>query len=71
MKQLHLSENFDDYILEAFFINESNNLKLRIKHSSGGKHFADHTQVQVLDSNLNMVGSENINTNNIINDTSF
>lgn len=65
MKQLHLSENFDDYILEAFFINESNNLKLRIKHSSGGKHFADHTQVQVLDSNLNMVGSENINTNNI------
>jgi len=56
MKQLHLSENFDDYILEAFFINESNNLKLRIKHSSGGKHFADHTQVQVLDSNLNMLG---------------
>ena len=55
----------DDYFIIENEIPNSGNIKLRIIHKTGGKHFAEHSKVQVLNSNLESIGTESINKNNI------
>ena len=55
----------DDYLLIPSDIQNSQNIKLRIVHKSAGKHFAEHTRVQVLNLNFESIGSEEISKANI------
>jgi hypothetical protein len=65
MNELFLSENFEDYKLDAKLIDNDGNLNLRITHRFGGKHFAEHFKIQVFNNRYEIVGSENINKKNI------
>ena len=64
MKNLFLSEKAGDFNLLAYIENEEN-IRLRISHISAGKHFAEHFKVQILNKNLDVIGVEDINKNNI------
>ena len=55
----------DDYLLIPKDIPDSQNIKLRIVHKSAGKHFAEHTKVQILNLNFESIGTENICASNI------
>ena len=55
----------DDYFIIENEIPNSGNIKLRIIHKTGGKHFAEHSKVQVLNTNFESIGTESINKNNI------
>ena len=59
------TSEFGDYLLIQNNIPNSENIKLRIVHKSAGKHFAEHSKVQVFNTNFESMGSENINTSNI------
>ena len=68
MKQnINLKKEYElgDYLLTPIDILDTENIKLRIVHKSAGKHFAEHTRVQVLNSNFESVGSEEICNSNI------
>ena len=68
MKQnINLKKEYElgDYLLTPIDILNTQNIKLRIVHKSAGKHFAEHTRVQVLNSNFESVGSEEICNSNI------
>jgi len=54
-----------DFKLEGRILDSLGNIKIRITHKLGGKHFADHEKVQVLDVNNKIIGSEKINKLNI------
>lgn len=64
MKNLFLSEKAGDFNLLAYIENEES-IRLRISHISAGKHFAEHFKVQILNKNLDVIGVEDINKNNI------
>lgn len=64
MKSLYLSEQAGEYNLLAYVENDDN-IRLRISHISAGKHFAEHFKVQILNKDLDVIGVENINKENI------
>jgi len=65
MSDIYLNEDFDNYNLIAKIIDDKGNLNLRITHKFGGKHFAEHKEVQILSDDLKIIGSEYINKKNI------
>ena len=61
-----VEEDFQDYKLQARSLDNNDEIKLRIIHKHGGKHFAEHSMVQILDSNSEIIGSEkNFHINSI------
>ncbi len=60
-----LHHEFGEYLVIQSDIPNSENIKLRIVHKSGGKHFAEHLKVQVFNHKFESMGSENINKSNI------
>ena len=64
MNKIFLKDNFENYNLVAYNLGE-NKIKLRISHNSEGKHFAEHSKIQILDRNFNIIGSEDITETNI------
>ena len=65
MNDIYLSEDLDDYKLVAKLLDDKGDINLRITHKFGGKHFAEHKEIQILNEDLEIIGSENINKNNI------
>jgi hypothetical protein len=65
MSDIYLSEDLDNYKLVAKLLDDKGDLNLRITHKFGGKHFAEHKEIQILNEDLEIIGSENINKNNI------
>ena len=65
MSNIYLSEDIDNYNLVAKLLDDKGTLSLRIIHKFGGKHFAEHKEVQILNEDLEIIGSENINKDNI------
>ncbi len=66
-KDLKLKKEYEleEYLLIPKDIPDSDNIKLRIIHKSAGKHFAEHTKVQILNLDFESIGTENINTSNL------
>lgn len=64
MKELFLSDTAGEFNLLAY-CEDQERIKLRISYISGGKHFAEHSKVQVFNKNFDVVGVENITKNNI------
>lgn len=58
-------EEAQDFNLEGKIVDSSGNIKIRITNKLGGKHFAEHDKIQVLDVNNKIIGSEKINKSNI------
>ena len=65
-KDLIIEEDFQEYKLQAKSLKNNDGIKLRIIHKKGGGHFAEHTKVQILDTNSSIIGSENITKENIV-----
>jgi hypothetical protein len=66
MNKIFLEEEFDNYKIIVKNLDETGNLCLRITHKTGGKNFAEHSKVQVLNEDYEIIGSENISKNNIL-----
>jgi organic radical activating enzyme len=66
-KKLELKNEYevDDYLLVPKYVANTDDIKLRIIHKSAGKHFAEHTKVQILNLSLESIGNENISVSNI------
>jgi hypothetical protein len=60
-----IEHQFNEYLLIQNEIPNTENIKLKIVHKSGGKHFAEHYMVQVLNSDFESIGSEKITKYNI------
>ena len=65
MKEDIFVEDTQDYKLEGKVLDSHGNIKIRITHKFGGKHFAEHDKIQVLDIQNKILGSEKINKKNI------
>ena len=65
MNENFLIDDYGDFNLIAKTLKDKDNLKLRIVHKFGGKNFAEHSRVQILNRNFELLGQENITKNNL------